>query len=170
MHAYNLMFICLNSPSRQQCVPQTSQSLHALCLQALTHTATLACTHSAATHTARLGMPDQLLITSVIAALLQVLKHTVSRLPRQSCTPHAVKDEEAELDRITQQASQADIWDNELIGTAFKVCCRSLCLCPHPKVSWQHSQHRMAISALRRPLTGHSQQRWTLHCICPAVM
>jgi hypothetical protein len=46
-----------------------------------------------------------------------------------------VKDEEAELDRITQQASQADIWDNEFVGTAFKVCCACLCLSPHLEFS-----------------------------------
>jgi hypothetical protein len=34
---------------------------------------------------------------------------------------HAVKDEEAELDRITKEAAQSDMWGNEVAGNAVKV-------------------------------------------------
>lgn len=36
--------------------------------------------------------------------------------------PRALKDEDAELDRITREANQADVWDNEFIGNGLKVC------------------------------------------------
>lgn len=35
--------------------------------------------------------------------------------------PHALKDEEAEIDRITKEAAQSDIWGNEVVGNAVKV-------------------------------------------------
>lgn len=35
--------------------------------------------------------------------------------------PHAVKDEEAEIDRITKEAGQSDIWGNEVVGNVVKV-------------------------------------------------
>lgn len=35
--------------------------------------------------------------------------------------PRALKDEEAELDRITKEAGQSDMWGNELVGNAVKV-------------------------------------------------
>lgn len=37
----------------------------------------------------------------------------------------AVKDEEAEIDRMTKEAAQSDIWSNEVAGNAVKVsgCC-----------------------------------------------
>lgn len=35
--------------------------------------------------------------------------------------PHAVRDEEAELERIARQAEQADVWDSEIVGNALKV-------------------------------------------------
>lgn len=34
---------------------------------------------------------------------------------------HAVKDEEAEIDRITKEAAQSDMWGNEVAGNAVKV-------------------------------------------------
>lgn len=42
--------------------------------------------------------------------------------------PHAVKDEEAELDRITKEAGQSDIWGNEVVGNAVKVSASILAL------------------------------------------
>lgn len=38
-----------------------------------------------------------------------------------AAAPRAVKDEEAELDRIVKEANQGDVWDNELVGNALKV-------------------------------------------------
>jgi hypothetical protein len=42
--------------------------------------------------------------------------------------PHAVKDEEAEIDRITKEAGQSDIWGNEVVGNAVKVSASILAL------------------------------------------
>lgn len=39
-----------------------------------------------------------------------------------AAAPRAVKDEQAELDRIVKEANQGDMWDNELVGNAVKVC------------------------------------------------
>lgn len=38
-----------------------------------------------------------------------------------AAAPRAVKDEQAELDRIVKEANQGDMWDNELVGNALKV-------------------------------------------------
>jgi hypothetical protein len=55
--------------------------------------------------------------------LSQVLQpHLLACRSIAAAAPRAVKDEEAELDRIVQQANQGDIWDNELVGNALKVC------------------------------------------------
>lgn len=35
--------------------------------------------------------------------------------------PRALKDEEAEIDRMTKEAAQTDIWGNEVVGNAVKV-------------------------------------------------
>jgi hypothetical protein len=43
--------------------------------------------------------------------------------------PRAVKDEEAEIDRITKEAAQSDIWGNEVAGNAVKVSGSRLLQC-----------------------------------------
>lgn len=35
--------------------------------------------------------------------------------------PRALRDEEAEIDRMTKEAAQSDIWGSELVGNAVKV-------------------------------------------------
>jgi hypothetical protein len=69
-----------------------------------------------------------------------------ARQQRSMQLPHAVKDEEAEIDRITKEAGQSDIWGNEVVGNVVKVSVAMLSVawCVQqfglPSCSW--SQHR----------------------------
>jgi hypothetical protein len=49
--------------------------------------------------------------------------------------PRALKDEEAEIDRMTKEAAQSDIWGNELVGNAVKVRLQVNCWVVPPKHS-----------------------------------
>lgn len=59
--------------------------------------------------------------SKIVVAVLATLQVMLPTCRRTYPVLRAVRDEDAELDRITREANQADIWDNEVIGVGVKV-------------------------------------------------